>query len=210
MKTFAVLSKPANGFLVCALVALLSLLAGPALAQTDTIVRTNGDEVPGRVLTISPLVISYTAGADTVRVPTASVFMIRYANGTKEVIARLTTSSEAATGPEGLTNSQLAVRGQADARAGYRARDVLAGAAAATFFCGPVLGLIPTATIASTPVKARNLGTPAPALLPNSNYAASYYQQANAIKRQQAWKGYGIGVGLQVLLIGMLLSSAGH
>jgi hypothetical protein len=73
-----------------------------------------------------------------------------------------------------------------------------------------LLGLIPTSSIASTPVKARNLGTPAPDLLPNSSYAASYYQQANAMKRRQAWKGYGIGVGLQVLLIGMLISSAGN
>ncbi|WP_426060413.1 hypothetical protein [Hymenobacter sp. B1770] len=191
--------------------ALLSLLAGPALAQNDTILRTNGDDIPGRVLSVSPLEISYVAGTDTVRVPSASVFLIRYANGTKEVIARLTTPPEdPAKLLEGLSDAQLAARGRADALVRYRGSNVVAGSAVTTFFCGPLLGLVSTSIIANSPVKARSFGTPAPALLPNASYAASYYQQANSTKRRQAWKGYGIGVGLQLLLIGVLIGTAGQ
>ncbi|SFQ20690.1 hypothetical protein [Hymenobacter arizonensis] len=210
MRTLAPLPRLSSCLIACVLVALLSLLAGPALAQTDTIVRTNGDEVPGRVLSISPLSISYVTGTDTVRVPTTGVFLIRYANGTKEVISRLTTPTEPAKQPDGPSGTQLEARGRADALVRYRGSQAVTGAAAATFFLGPVLGLLSTSAIANAPVQLRNLDAPAPAMLTNSNYAAGYSQQADATKRRQAWKGYGIGVGLQLVLIGLVIGTAGN
>ena len=76
------------------LLLLLLLLAGVGQARaqmagtTDVILRTDGSEVPGRVLTISPLVLRYLppAGADTLRLATADVFLVRYANGAREIL----------------------------------------------------------------------------------------------------------------------------
>lgn len=72
---------------------LLLLRRPPAAAQapaapTDVLLRTDGTEVPGRVLTITPLEVRYLppAGADTLRLAVADVFLVRYANGTREVL----------------------------------------------------------------------------------------------------------------------------
>lgn len=50
-------------------------------AGTDDILCTDGSEVPGRVLTISPLALRYLppAGTDTLRLATADVLLVRYA-----------------------------------------------------------------------------------------------------------------------------------
>ncbi len=72
--------------------------AGPAAqaqqpatpAATDVLLLTTGQEVSGRVLTITPTELTYLPAAptpsDTLRLPTSSVFLVRYANGTREVL----------------------------------------------------------------------------------------------------------------------------
>jgi hypothetical protein len=54
----------------------------------------------------------------------------------------------------------------------------------------------------------QHLAAPAPALLLDHDYAAGYRQQANHIKRKRAWAGYGTGAVIQVLLLGLLATSA--
>ncbi|MGI4869978.1 MAG: hypothetical protein ACRYFX_02235 [Janthinobacterium lividum] len=88
------------------------LLTGPAShaqqpatpAASDVLLLSNGQELSGQVLTIGPTELAYrpapVAGAaplpDTVRLPVASVFMVRYANGTREVLAQLQPAAPAA------------------------------------------------------------------------------------------------------------------
>ncbi|MBH8559730.1 hypothetical protein [Hymenobacter negativus] len=71
------------------LFSLLVLLAGPAHAQ-DFLTKRNGDEVAVKVVEITPAEVKYRR-ADNPDGPLISiwrtdVFMIRYANGTKEVL----------------------------------------------------------------------------------------------------------------------------
>ena len=71
------------------LLALLTLLSGAAHAQ-DTLIRRNGDELAVKVLEITPAEVKYrrTDNPDgpLISVWRTDVFMIRYANGTKEVL----------------------------------------------------------------------------------------------------------------------------
>lgn len=205
---------------------LLLLLAGAARAQnalppaapTDVIVRLDGQEVPGRVLLITPSVLRYLpappAGApiptppDTLQLPVAAVFLVRYANGTREVLTR---PGPVAAAPQ-LGDGQLAALsgperqrlGRADAARFYRGRNVFWGAAGATLYLGPLFGLGSTAGIAGHAVAPYNLRAPVPALLQDPDYSFGYRDQAHHIKRGKAWAGYGAGVGLQVVLIGVL------
>lgn len=195
---------------------LCALLAAPALAQTDTILRTNGEEVRGRVLTISPVELSYVPSAgpggqalllDTLRLPVASVFLVRYANGTRELLQPTPAPSTPDGGPfRDQTAGQRLQRGKADALTQYRG-DSFGGALGATILLGPLVGIAPTVAISSAPVKPHNLNATAPALLLDPSYAAGYRQEAGRLKRRRAWAGYGTGVGIYALLIGIAVAA---
>ena len=79
----------------CLLFALLALLSGAAHAQ-DLLTKRNGDEVLVKVLEITPNEVKYrrTDNPDgpLISVWTSDVFMIRYANGAKEVFGANGTS----------------------------------------------------------------------------------------------------------------------
>ena len=197
------------------------LLAGPALAQTDTILRTNGEEVRGRVLTLSPAELSYLPSAgpdgrtlrpDTLRLPVASIFLIRYANGTRELLQPLVVSAASApeSGPfRDQTAHQRLQRGKADALLQYQGGgDSYAGALGATILLGPLVGIVPTVAIGNRAIKPHNLNATTPGLLLDPSYAAGYRQQASRTKRGRAWAGYGTGVGIYALLIGIAVSAA--
>ncbi len=70
------------------LLPLLALLAGPARAQ-DLLTKRNGDEIAVKVVEITPAEVKYrrTDNPDgpLISVWRSDVFMVRYANGTKEV-----------------------------------------------------------------------------------------------------------------------------
>ena len=201
-----------------------SLLAGPVLAQTDTMLRTNGNEVRGRVLTISPACIRYLAAAgtgtpaapDTLQMPADSVFLIRYANGTREVLHPQTTapaSLDVADEPlRGLSSAQRYQRGQADARAQYRGGGAFAGTLGTTVLLGPLmgpaLGLVSTVIISSSAVPQRKLAAPGPVLLRDNVYVSGYREQAKHTRRSRAWSGYGVGMGIDALLVLLLLGMA--
>ena len=82
------------------LFAILAVLSGAAHAQ-DTLVRRNGEEVAVKVLEITPAEVKYRR-TDNLEGPIISVwrsdvFMVRYANGTKEVFNSVPAYSAART-----------------------------------------------------------------------------------------------------------------
>ncbi|WP_375418879.1 hypothetical protein [uncultured Hymenobacter sp.] len=207
------------GLVLSLLFSLMLVLTSPAPAQTaapapppmpatDVILRLDGEEVAGRVLLITPTELRYLpapvagtpAGAattpDTLRLPVAAVFLVRYANGTREVLTRPLVAApllgdgrlDTLSGPE---RQRL---GRSDARRYYRGRSVFWGSAGA-FWLG-VPGLVGTAIVSSRPVPAPQLRAPLPVLLQDSDYGAAYQQQANRLKRGKAWAGYGTGAAI--------------
>lgn len=191
----------------------------PAPAATDVILRLDGQEIPGRVLLITPLELRYlpvpVAGAllraDTLRLPVAEVFLVRYANGTKEVLTQPGAGLASNLGDgrlSGLTSLERQQLGQADAKRHYQGQNVFWGTAGSTLLLGPAYGAGSTAIIAGHTINPGNLHAPVPALLQDPDYKVGYVQQARRIKRHKAWGGYGTGVGAQVAVLAVMLFSA--
>ena len=196
------------------LLLLLLTGAGQVRAQeagtTDVILRTNGSEVTGRVLTISPLELRYLppAGADTLRLAAADVFLVRYANGTREVL-HPPTSSENPAAPDllpGLSDAQRRTKGHQDAAHSYTSNGAFWGSLGATLYGGPFIGVVAPAIIAPHKIAAANLKPPYPALLADPAYGPAYREEAQHRKRGRAWGGYGVGVGVWVVLIGSIVA----
>lgn len=199
-----------------ALLLVLLLLAGVSQARaqaartTDVILCTDGREVPGRVLTISPLALTYrpAAGTDTLRLALAEVFLVRYANGTREVLhpAALPETPQAPDLLPGLSEAQRRTQGRQDAARSYAGHGPFWGSLGATLYGGPLLGALAPALIAPRAVVAAHLDAPRPALLADPAYGQAYRAEAQRRKRGRAWGGYGVGVGLWVVLIGSLVA----
>ncbi|GAB3875689.1 hypothetical protein GCM10028824_31700 [Hymenobacter segetis] len=176
----------------------------------DVILRTDGTEIPGRVLTISPLALRYLplAGVDTIQLAAADVFLVRYANGTREVL-HPTASPEKPPAPDllpGLSEAQRRTKGHQDAARSYTTNGPFWGALGATLYGGPLLGAVAPVSIAPHPITAANLHAPHPELLADPVYGPAYRAEAQRRKRGRAWGGYGVGAGVWVVLIGSLVA----
>ncbi|MCA8833090.1 hypothetical protein [Hymenobacter pini] len=193
---------------IATIIRLLLLLCGLALSTRasaqDTILMTDGEELPGKVLTITPEVITYVKSAtDTIRLAASQVFLIRYPNGTKDVIQH----PPAPTAPT-LSREAAYAQGRHDARAHFKAPGVFWGTYAttvATGYGGVATGL----AMALVPPAERNLQVPDAALLRNPNYVAGYRRQAQNKKLGSAAGGFGAGVGTMAVVLAVLLSAYG-
>ncbi|NVO83649.1 hypothetical protein [Hymenobacter terrestris] len=194
-------------------------------AATDVIVRTNGDELPARVLRITPQLVRYlplppatdslgqATAADTMQLAATDVFMVRFANGTREVL-RAVSASAPGTSLVGLSTAQRTALGRQDSRKYYKPdKGVFWGTFAATvttFYGGPVVG----GAIALTPPKRYNLNAPQPDLLNDPAYYDGYRRQAHNRKLGKAAAGLGVGAGTLAvfgsILFLILLGSTTH
>lgn len=189
---------------------LTMLLTAGAQAQaplTDVILRLDGQEISGRVVVITPTELLYlpapppTTRPDTLRLPVSQVFLVRYANGTKDILTR-PVAPEPVLGSgrlQYLVGPERRLLGQADAEQYYQGKRVFWGAAGVSWLGLP--GLVGVAVAANKPVPLTRLNLPEPVLLQDTNYLAGYQEQANRIKRRKVWQGYGTGIGLLVGLV---------
>ena len=171
-------------------------------ATTDVILRTDGSEVPGRVVVITPVCVRYLppASADTLRLVAADVFMVRYANGTREVLHPAAPNAAPDLLP-GLSETERRALGRRDANHRYRSSGPFWGSLAASFGTGPLLGLLAPALIAGRPVADNRLGAPRPILLTEPTYGMAYHKEAQRLKRSRAWAGYAVGTGILLVLL---------
>ncbi|QKG58230.1 hypothetical protein GKZ68_17330 [Hymenobacter sp. BRD128] len=184
-------------------------------ASPDVLLLTTGQELSGRVLSITPTELTYLpvplTTPDTLRLPVSSVFLVRYANGTREV---LTAAPPAASATDtaltrllGLSTAQRRWVGERDARRTYHQSGPFWGSFASAVALSPVYGLVPTACISLKPVAVRNLMAPQPELLRDAAYANGYQHQANRRKAGRAWAGYGTGTATYLAFFGLLVIS---
>ncbi|MDU0369750.1 hypothetical protein ACFPAF_05035 [Hymenobacter endophyticus] len=177
------------------------LLTLRATAQ-DVILLSNGEELTGKVLTITPELVTYiNSSADTLRVAATQVFLIRYPNGTKDVFQRQATAAPAL---PGLAQEATYDQGRRDARAYFKAPGAFWGTYGATIVTiayGGIGGVATGMGISLTPPKKQNMRVPDPALLKSPNYVAGYQHQARNKKFGNAAGGYGAGVGTVVALV---------
>ncbi|WP_175470932.1 hypothetical protein [Hymenobacter psychrophilus] len=196
--------------------------AGAAVgAGPDVILLIDGNELVGRVLRITPQSVRYLplspltdslakrsfTPTDTLQLAATDVFLIRYANGTKEVVQQPTPVA-AAPSLDGLSAAQRYERGRQDSRQYYKpAPGVFWGTLAGSLGAGIGLVGVGTGIALATPPRA-NLNAPAPALLNDPAYYKGYIRQANKRKLGKVAVGFVLGVPVAAG-VGMLLFSSG-
>lgn len=192
--------------------ALLLLLASmPALAQ-DMILELNGNELTGQVLEVTPTQVLYRPeGTDPALPPTVlekrTLFMIKFANGTKETFAQNlapsgtpTAATVAGDSAASLSEAELYRKGQRDALKLHNYKGAFWGTYAATLttgyggiIAGGIIGL-------SRPKAARNPLVPSQ-MLQSRSYVMGYEKQAQRRKLGKAAEGFGAAVGTGVAII---------
>lgn len=102
----------------------------------------------------------------------------------------------------------FAVKGQIDAERNYKKYK---GAGAGTLIASlvsPLIGLIPAIICSSTTPKIENLGYPSEELFKQPEYHNSYTKKAKKIKQGKVWKNWGIGLGVNLVVV--ILIAAGQ
>ncbi len=177
----------------------------------DQIVKINGDELAGRVLEITLDEVRFQH-PDSLKgiiwtVPKSEVFMVRFANGTKEVFSDNLTDSANAT--EALSADDSYLLGKTDAIRYYTGNGALWGSAASTFLMFPY-GLAGPLIIGAAQPKAHKNKVSDVQLLSNPHYVQGYQEQAHKRKVGKAAAGAGIGtlaiVGVVYLFINSIQS----
>jgi hypothetical protein len=176
------------------LLPLLTLLLQVALAQ-DVILKLDGEEIPARVLEITLEAIRYqhpadSLQADTLHVPRTEVFMIRFANGTKEVFSENLPENQV---PEEqpLRPDQMYLKGQHEALRYYKGSGAMWGAAASSLFWP--YGLAGAIVIGGVPPRINPVNVSDIRLLRDANFVRGYEKQAHRRKMGRAAIGAGIG-----------------
>ncbi|MGY2131071.1 hypothetical protein ACW9KT_02500 [Hymenobacter sp. HD11105] len=200
------------------LLACFYCLAALSASAQDTILRTDGDEVKARVLSITPTDITYIPiteppSTDTLRLAATDVFLIRYANGTKEIVTSSATAAPAV--GLGRTAQEMNNLGRMDARRYFKAPGAFWGTAGATFVSISAFGIGGVATgvaIAASPPKRHNMITTDQALLNDPNYLDGYQKQAQRKKWGSAAGGFGTGLatGVVVGFVALMVAFGAH
>ena len=187
-------------FLLTFTLAFTFLIKTSCIAQ-DVIYKTSGDEIKAKVteITLTDILFRHpdSLQGPTLSVAKADVFMIKYANGSTELIKLSLTSDTLSTiSPESQNPKQMYLKGRADARKHYKARGVFWGSAAAgaaSLFTGGATLAVPV-VLAVTPPSPGSMRVPDPNLIRNPDYMYGYKKQARKRKIGKAAAGAGTGI----------------
>lgn len=191
---------------------MLFLLGLTALAQ-DIIVKTNGEEINAKVEEITLDAIFYRLPESMESAPSAihkrEVFMVKFANGTKELInAQTTVTATPQTAPSTATDGRLSrqqmnLLGQQEARMFYTGNKPMWGSAAAVFLLGPY-GLPISAVVAAVKPNIKIGEVSQVQYLNDPDFLMGYKRQAHRKKVGKTALGAGIGFGTLLVLVAIL------
>ena len=199
--------------LLLSLILLIPLFLNAQDVAQDVIIMKNGDEVKTKVVEVGIDNIKHQKQSEgpLYVLRKSEVFMIKYADGTKELYGNnLTTevkvdsSQIEFTGPD--KNSQIAFQGQKDGGLFYKGKKSGAGGTLATTLVVGIFGLIPAIACSSTPPSISNLNIPEGIYSKNPIYIDAYRTEAKKIKSRKVWSFFGFGVGVNILVL-LALSS---
>ena len=178
----------------------------------DVIILKNGNEINSKIIEITLSEIKYkkidNIDGPTITFPKSDVLMIKYANGTKDIISQSVTSSNQSnyTTPEIPTD--LCSEATMDANNFYTGRNCGSGwTTTTTILFSPILGLIPAIACSSTVPATQNLNYPKSDLMKDGNYSRCYRQQAHSMKKKRIWRNFGISSGIWIVIY--VLANAG-
>lgn len=185
---------------------IIALLTGTSAPAQDIIYKMSGDEIKAKVVEITLTDIGYklidSLYAIPRTIPKQDVFMIKYANGAKELFGPAppepaTTISTTATNPRDMYE-----KGRQDGRKYYRGTGALVGSA-----FGGLASIFVPITIAAIPPNLSKINIPDKTLLLNPDYRAGLQRQAHRKKVGQAATGTGIALAVGAAVFIALVSS---
>lgn len=202
----------------------LGLLAGlwlPVSAQ-DLLVLQNDEEVIAKVTGLSRWHVEYLPYAnqdqDPIRLPKAEISYIVFEDGMKQYFSPedippvfVVTTGDSGAIPDSLKGVDLYDAGVAAAEQYYQRKGPFWGSLGATAFypiAGLFTGLVTSVVIGAVPPTIDPEDTPDPVLfVQNQSYAEGYRDQARRNKVKEVAKGFGIGAGLQAVVIIILIAT---
>jgi hypothetical protein len=95
----------------------------------------------------------------------------------------------------------LNIKGQIDAARHYKRYKGAATGTLLTSLVSPVIGLIPAILCSATSPKIENLGYPNEELFKQPAYYKAYNKKAKKIKQRKVWSNWGIGLGVNLVVI---------
>jgi len=174
----------------------------------DLIVKMDGQEVPAKVEEITLEEIIYvkpdSLQGPVMRMLKSEVFMIKYANGTREVFSENFPGWDR-NSHNGLTPEEMYMRGRRDGRHYYRGDGAMWGSAASSLI--PLYGLIGPIIIAAVPPDIDKFAPYDRSLLLDPNYARGFKKQAHQRKVGKAATGAAIGTAVSVTTILLIFSA---
>ena len=171
----------------------------------DIITFKNGDELNVKVVEVGVNEVKYKKSEDGPQyaILKDSVFMIKYANGVKEVIAAKPTEVRPLqpTEDEKIKRSKMLFeKGRDDAYDYYNGGNGAAwGTLGTTLFLSGIIGLAPAIACSSTPPKQFNLNIPQSAYSKEQAYLDGYMKEAHKTKKRKVWTGWGIATALNII-----------
>ena len=190
------------------LLVLLMAVMQSTFAQ-DRIVKLNGDEVKARVVEIKLQEIVFqhpdSANGTLQFMPKADVFMIQFANGTKEVFAQSAFESKSDVVIR-RSPDEMYELGRQDARQLYKGNGAMWGSAGCALLFP--YGLAGSAAIGLTKPKAYNNPVSDFTYLSDPDYVKGYEKQAHRKKAGKVALGTGIGLATITTIVVVMLTSA--
>ena len=98
-------------------------------------------------------------------------------------------------------SEDLNIKGQIDAAHHYKRYKGAAAGTLLTSLLSPVIGLIPAILCSATNPKIENLGYPNEELFKQAVYYKAYTKKAKKIKQRKVWSNWGIGLGVNLVVI---------
>jgi hypothetical protein len=189
----------------------LFAFAVQSASAQDYIVKINGEEIFARVLEITLQEVIYQQPADslkeiTERIPRSEVFMVRFANGTREVFGE--NLPEAQVTEVLRTSDEMYMLGKQDALKYYKGTGAMWGSAASSLIWP--YGYAGSLAIGLTRPKAQNHPVSDYNLLTDPHYVRGYEDQAKKKKGRKALAGAGIGTVAIFGTVLYILSTVGH
>jgi hypothetical protein len=179
---------------------LFCLVSVRAIAQ-DILTKTSGEDLAVKVLEVGTEEIKYkrfdNPDGPVYTIRKTEVMMLRYENGVAEIISNERISEA----EKPTTKDNLYFKGQMDASLYYQNYKPAATGTLVTSLFSPVLGLVPAIACSSTAPKDHNLGFIEPDLIQDPQYYMGYSNKAKRIKSGKVWSNWGIGLGVNILLL---------
>lgn len=187
----------------------------------DIITQKSGEDVKAKIIEVTQTEVKYKK-FDNLTGPTftmakADILMVRYENGTKDIFnvepkasSNTSNSSNSSNATSTQNTDDLHAKGQIDATRYYTGYKGAGTGTLIASLLSPLVGLVPAIACSSTQPKDENLMYPSSELMKKPDYNNGYATKAKKIKSGKVWTNWGIGFGVNLVLVLLIVSGGSN